>query len=195
MTHPRAVALVAPLLALGILPACVSQGKYDAAVQEAQSLKAENAVLKSDLAAARVELTRAQQGNAAPTDNRRLRAMLSRVADDVQGQVGVWQIRYREIPMMVLTSEPADRMRIIAAVGDQNTLGEGRLGILMQANFETALDARYALFQGKLWSAYLHPLRTLTEAELTAALEQVANLVKTYGTTYSSGALQFRRQE
>lgn len=192
MTHPRAVALVASLLALGTLPACVSQGKYDAALQEVRSLKAENAALQSALAAARSELTRAQQRSPAPTNNQRLRAMLSRATEEVTGQDGAWQVRYREVPMMVLTSEAADRMRIIAVVGDQNTLDEGRFRILMQANFETALDARYALFQGKLWSAYLHPLRTLTEAELTAALEQVANLVKTYGTTYSNGALQFR---
>jgi outer membrane murein-binding lipoprotein Lpp len=192
MTHPRAVALVASLLTLGTLPACVSQGKYDAALQEVRSLKAENAALQSALAAVRSELTRAQQRSPAPTNNQRLSAMLSRATEEVTGQDGAWQIRYREVPMMVLTSEAANRMRIIAVVGDQNTLDEGRFRILMQANFETALDARYALFQGKLWSAYLHPLRTLTEAELTAALEQVANLVKTYGTTYSSGALQFR---
>jgi len=62
----------------------------------------------------------------------------------------------------------------------------------MEANFDRTLDARYALFQGKLWSVYLHPLNSLTEEEFAAALDQVANLVETYGTTYASGQLQFR---
>ena len=94
--------------------------------------------------------------------------------------------------MLVLTSKKHDRMRIMAIIGDDTALELTQIRRLMEANFDRTLDARYALFQGKLWSAYLHPLSTLTEVELTAALDQVANLVKTYGTTYSSSNLQFQ---
>ncbi len=31
----------------------------------------------------------------------------------------------------------------------------------MQANFDTALDARYAIAKGALWSTFIHPLSDL----------------------------------
>jgi len=94
--------------------------------------------------------------------------------------------------MMVFTSESHNRMRIMAMVGDENLVKKADLPFLMEVNFDRALDARYALLQGKLCAVYLHPLDTLTNTELTSALMQVANLVKTYGTTYSSSTLQFQ---
>jgi len=35
----------------------------------------------------------------------------------------------------------------------------------MQANFDSALDARYAIAKGKLWSAFIHPLSELNEEQ------------------------------
>ena len=62
---------------------------------------------------------------------------------------------------------------------------------MMQANFDSALDARYAVAKGVLWSAYLHPLSTLKADDFVSGLAQVVNLAATYGSTYSSGALTF----
>ena len=36
---------------------------------------------------------------------------------------------------------------------------------LMQANFDSALDARYAVVRGVLWSAFLHPLGSLNDSQ------------------------------
>ncbi len=41
-------------------------------------------------------------------------------------------------------------------------------------------------------AAYIHPLSPLRPEEVYSALRQVAELVKTFGTTYSSGELVFR---
>ncbi len=65
------------------------------------------------------------------------------------------------------------------------------LKILLDANFHTALDARYATSEGMVYSAFIHPLRSLAEEELTSAIHQVASLVRTFGRTFSSTDLVF----
>ncbi|MEM7524503.1 MAG: hypothetical protein AAF360_12240, partial [Pseudomonadota bacterium] len=62
---------------------------------------------------------------------------------------------------------------------------------LMQANFDTALDARYAVAQGRLWSVYIHPLSALGKDEFISGLGQTVNLARTYGSLYTGGALTF----
>jgi hypothetical protein len=177
----------------GVLSGCVvSQSTHDEALQKILFLQTANKTLNTALDTAQAQKKTVQQGSSVPTDNRRLQDMLSRSVADVRGKVGAWEIQYEQVPMMVLTSEQHDRMRIMAMVGDESLAKDADLSFLMQANFDRALDARYALLQGRLWSVYLHPLSTLTATELASALMQVANLVKTYGTTYSSSPLQFQ---
>ena len=62
---------------------------------------------------------------------------------------------------------------------------------MMQANFDSALDARYAIAQGLLWATYIHPLAPLQKNQLISGVGQVVNLALTYGTAYSSGGLSF----
>jgi len=61
----------------------------------------------------------------------------------------------------------------------------------LQANFDSALDARYAVANGVLWSAYIHPLSSLQDKQFLEAVGQVVNLTSTFGSSYSSGALIF----
>ncbi|MEM7459067.1 MAG: type III secretion system chaperone [Pseudomonadota bacterium] len=85
----------------------------------------------------------------------------------------------------------ADRMRLFSQIAPSDGLSGPHLRRLMQANFDTALDARYAVAQGQLWSTFIHPLTSLTQDDFVSALAQTVTLVKTYGTTYSSGAMSF----
>ena len=62
----------------------------------------------------------------------------------------------------------------------------------MQANFDTALDARYAIAKDTLWSAFIHPLHSLDDEAFLLGLGQVVNLVNTFGSSYTSGLLIFR---
>ncbi len=62
---------------------------------------------------------------------------------------------------------------------------------VMQANFDSALDARYAVARGVLWSTFIHPLGALEDAEVLSDLGQTVNLALSYGSTYPSGALTF----
>jgi hypothetical protein len=53
------------------------------------------------------------------------------------------------------------------------------------------LDARYAVAQGQLWSTFMHRMTSLSQEDFVSALAQTVTLVKTYGTTFSSGAMSF----
>lgn len=85
----------------------------------------------------------------------------------------------------------ADRMRLFSQIRPGDGLSGPQLRRLMQANFDTALDARYAVAQGQLWSTFMHRMTTLTHEDFVSALAQTVTLVKTYGTTFSSGAMSF----
>ncbi len=82
-------------------------------------------------------------------------------------------------------------MRIMSPVVDNSALTPDLAVRLMQANFDSALDARYAIAKGKLWSVFIHPLSPLTDKELKSGLHQVVTLVRSYGGSFSSGGLQF----
>lgn len=85
----------------------------------------------------------------------------------------------------------ADRMRLFSQIRPSDGLSGPQLRRLMQANFDTALDARYAVAQGQLWSTFMHRLTSLTQEDFVSALAQTVTLVKTFGTTFSSGAMSF----
>jgi len=85
----------------------------------------------------------------------------------------------------------ADRMRLVSAIGTEGGLSEAQLRRLMQANFDSALDARYAIAQGLIWSTFIHPLSSLTQEDFISGIAQTVSLAQTYGTTFSSGAVVF----
>lgn len=128
---------------------------------------------------------------AEPMTNARLATILERVAPEVEGQAGRWRFTRDDIPVMVLTDESHNRMRVIAPIAKRDQVDAAVLERMMQANFASALDARYALYQDIVWAAFIHPLDSLLERDFVTSLEQVVTLVKTTGTTYSSTDLGF----
>ena len=70
-------------------------------------------------------------------------------------------------------------------------LSDDHLRAAMVSNFHLALDARYAIGNGVLYATYIHPLRELTKDQLQSAVRQVSNLKTTFGSTYTSGELQY----
>ena len=102
-----------------------------------------------------------------------------------------WQMQIGDIPLLIITDPENDRMRAFAPVRETEGLTPEDLTRMMQANFDTALDARYALAKDMVWSVYIHPLRPLEKDEFIAGLGQVANLAASYGTLYSGGLMQF----
>ncbi|MGI9333127.1 MAG: hypothetical protein ACR2RL_08210 [Gammaproteobacteria bacterium] len=129
--------------------------------------------------------------SAAPMSNERLESLLRKIDPDVAGQAGFWRLEVGSTDVLVITDQGADRMRIVAGIAQASLLDREALYRIAQANFDSALDARYAIARGTLWSAFIHPLSPLDDEQLLSALAQVVTLAKTYGTTYSSGALTF----
>lgn len=98
-----------------------------------------------------------------------------------------------DIPVLVVADPAANRMRAMVPVASASGLTAGDLMRVLQANFDSALDARYAVANGRLWSIFIHPLRELERAQLVSGLVQTVVLARTYGATYSSGATIFGR--
>jgi hypothetical protein len=102
-----------------------------------------------------------------------------------------WQFTLKERTMLVVTDTTAARMRIITPIALVEDLPEDAMQRLMQANFDTALDARYAVAQNLVWGAFIHPLDTLTTRDFAAGILQTLSIGETFGTTFSSGAISY----
>ncbi len=98
---------------------------------------------------------------------------------------------YKKVKMALVSDVGHDRMRIIAPITEYPVLTSEIKDAVMESNFHSALDARYAVSKDVLYSAYIHPMSSLTKQELESALNQVSTLALTFGSTYSSGALIF----
>lgn len=103
----------------------------------------------------------------------------------------VWRFKVTEFTVTVITDPVNDRMRIVVPIAEEEKLNREILVRMMQANFDSALDARYSIARGILWSAFIHPLGSLTDDEFLSGVGQTVNLVRTFGTTFFSGGLTF----
>ena len=126
-----------------------------------------------------------------PMNNERLGTLILRVDENAEGGPGFWRATVAGRAVTVITDENADRMRIISPVVRVDDLDSGLMFRMLQANFDTALDARYSVAREILWSLYLHPLGSLSDEQFLAGIGQVVNLADSFGTTYSSGGLSF----
>ncbi len=102
-----------------------------------------------------------------------------------------WQFTLEERMMIVVTDTAAARMRIITPIALIAELPEGAMQRLMQANFDTALDARYAVAQDLVWGAFMHPLDSLTQRDFASGILQTHSIGETFGTSFSSGAISY----
>jgi hypothetical protein len=102
-----------------------------------------------------------------------------------------FQLTIDSIPIIIVADPRADRMRAMVPIRSAEGLTNEELLRVMQANFDTALDARYAVANGRLWGAFIHPLSPLEREQFISALIQTVNLARTYGTLYTGGAQTF----
>ena len=124
--------------------------------------------------------------------NQRINGLLEKIGEDVSfNGKNMWEFSIGETPVQVITDEQADRMRIIVPIDKAANMTPDTLQRLMQANFDSALDSRYALARGVVWATYIHPLSALTDRQFISGVGQTVNLSRNFGTTFSSGALVF----
>lgn len=116
---------------------------------------------------------------------------LKEIDDTIARDGNSWQFLLEETQILVVTDPLAERMRIMVPIIQADSLDVDILARMMQANFDSALDARYAIANGLLWGTYIHPLTGLTEDEFLSGLGQTLSIVQTFGTSFSSGEVVF----
>lgn len=101
------------------------------------------------------------------------------------------ELTIEDIPVLVVMAPAADRMRAMVPIASVEDVTPEEMSRMMQANFDTALDARYAVVQDRVWGVFIHPLGALEREQFLSAIAQTVNLARTYGTLYSGGAQVF----
>ena len=129
--------------------------------------------------------------------NDKLETIVRSMADSIQGRSGNWQFSIKDRLFICVTDQENNRMRIMSPITEQKELAYTDMLKVMEANFHTALDVKYAIAHDLLWSVFIHPLRELSESQVVDAIQQVYVAAMTYGSTYSSSSLSFpdRRKE
>ena len=124
----------------------------------------------------------------------KLHSVISGYAEDVEPSNNVISFKYKSIPVYCIWDVKADRMRLISPIVQVSDLTPEHLNVALQANYHTVLDARYAIGDGIMYAAFIHPLSSMNKAELESAVRQVATAALTFGDSYSSGELVFPQQ-
>jgi len=121
----------------------------------------------------------------------RLGILAQRVDPNAQVAGNGYILKIQDRDLRIVFDENADRMRIITPIIPATNLPDGLLLRLSQANFDSALDARYAIGSGMVWASFVHRLSSLTDEDFISGLAQTAVAAETFGTTFSSGAFVF----
>lgn len=121
----------------------------------------------------------------------KLFSIIETMADSIGGGQGQWSFKVGEMWLMCLTDTNHDRMRIITPIIEVAEMESGEMERCLQANFHSALDVKYCIADGILWSAFIHPLSALNPDQVEDAIKQVFVASATYGTLYSSSELVF----
>ena len=117
--------------------------------------------------------------------------ILKKEAAELEGEKGIWQAMYYERLLLIVTDSSANRMRIFTPIIETKELEPGQKEKMLEANFHSALDAKYSVYQGYVMSVYTHPLKELTDPQFVDAMQQVVILANTFGTSYQSTDIIF----
>ncbi|SEW37735.1 hypothetical protein SAMN04488515_2389 [Cognatiyoonia koreensis] len=115
------------------------------------------------------------------------------LALDAEAQITANGIEFTvdDVPVLIVMDVRADRMRAMVPIRAATEMTPEEMLRVMQANFDTALDARYAIAGDRLWGVFIHPLSPLEKDQLISGIAQTVNIANTYGTLFTGGAAQF----
>ncbi|MCH7672893.1 MAG: hypothetical protein IIB72_12085, partial [Proteobacteria bacterium] len=113
------------------------------------------------------------------------------IAGRIEGSLNVIEFQYESVSIACVSDSTHNRMRLITSIAKVDSLRMIDLETLLTANFHTTLDARYAISEGVIYAAYLHPLSSLSREQLESAIRQVSALSRNFGSSYSIGELMF----
>ena len=133
----------------------------------------------------------ARTGSTSPMTGERLVDLVKSIDDKASNQGNTWQFTFQERPIILIYDEKADRMRMFTPIGSETALDAGLMRRMLQANFDSALDARYAVANNLIWGVFIHPLSPLDQDQFTSAIVQVLNVATSFGSSFSSGLFTF----
>lgn len=174
------------VLAATVLALATTSANFAQTIDE-NALSPEGEPLSRDLVIPKEEAAPAEP----PMTVTRLGEIVAALDPDSRTNGSQFQLSIEDVPVMIITDWRADRMRAMVPIRAMEDMTGDELLRVMQANFDTALDARYAVAQGRLWGVYIHPLSPLKKDQLISGLGQAVNLAKTYGSLYTGGAMSF----
>lgn len=102
-----------------------------------------------------------------------------------------WRLQIDGHITLVTVDGDTNRLRVMVPIRGADGMKAADLMRMLQANFDSTLDARYAVARGLVWAVFARPLRRLDKAQLIAGVAQTVTLARTHGALYSGGALQF----
>lgn len=121
----------------------------------------------------------------------RLGELVRSVDANASNKGNAWQFAFKDRPFMVVFDEKADRMRMFTPIGPESLLNPDLMRRMLQANFDSALDARYAVANEMIWGVFIHPLSPLDSDQFASAVIQVLNVATSFGAGFSSGLFTF----
>ena len=117
--------------------------------------------------------------------------IIAELSPEYEGSLNNIQFSYNDVSMALVSDKDNNRMRIIAPITSVENVTDEHLKAAMVSNFHLALDARYAIGRGVVYATFIHPLKELTPEQIKSAVRQVSSLRLTFGTTFTSGELQY----
>ncbi len=97
---------------------------------------------------------------------------------DIQHDVEeAWQVKNSQIHLLVLLSEDHSWLRLLSPIASARE-AQSLLPQLLENNFETTQEVRYALNQNVLWGVFHHRLASLTREDLESAIASLLTLVE-----------------
>lgn len=124
-------------------------------------------------------------------DVEKLETIYESVSDSIHSKGSTWQFYIETVPIISIADSSHNRMRIMSPIMESDNLTDDLIKACLVANFHTALDIKYAVSDGVLWSVFIHPLKELTEHQIKDAISQVLHGNINFGTTFSSTSLAF----
>ena len=95
-----------------------------------------------------------------------------------------WEVSVGMLRLVVMAHHDTDRLRIMVPVAAVDHPDPQTFQRLLEANFITALDARYAIYSDVLWAIFLGPLSEVSEHLFDTAITEVLQLAANTGSSY-----------
>ena len=128
-----------------------------------------------------------------PLNTAQLDALLRRSLPDVRGESGRWAARIDEdIEIYVDADDTSDRLRIMVPVAHADRSDVDLLWVLLIANYDRAVDAKYAVYEHLIWSTWSRRLSWSGAVDVECAIDDVVRLARNTGTTFATGNVVYK---